>query len=68
MFFCSSVFSFIGSTCQGYVAIPKSSSKKRIISNTNLFDFELDDQEMAQLDSLDEGTSEPSCRIFVAAD
>ncbi|KAK1221941.1 hypothetical protein PQX77_015231 [Marasmius sp. AFHP31] len=40
---------------KGYVAIPKSSSKKRIVSNTNIFDFELSDQEMAQLDALDEG-------------
>ncbi|KAJ8072078.1 hypothetical protein PM082_015636 [Marasmius tenuissimus] len=40
---------------KGYVAIPKSSSKKRIVSNTKIFDFELDDQEIAQLDALDEG-------------
>uniref|UniRef100_A0A0W0F7H4 NADP-dependent oxidoreductase domain-containing protein n=1 Tax=Moniliophthora roreri TaxID=221103 RepID=A0A0W0F7H4_MONRR len=40
---------------QGYVAIPKSSRQARIVSNTNIFDFELSELEMNELDSLDEG-------------
>ncbi|KAG7089970.1 hypothetical protein E1B28_011595 [Marasmius oreades] len=40
---------------KGYVAIPKSTSKNRIISNTNIFDFELEDREVNELDGLDEG-------------
>ncbi|KAI0714274.1 Aldo/keto reductase [Cerioporus squamosus] len=39
---------------KGFVAIPKSSSKARIQSNLQLFDFELSDQEIADLDALDE--------------
>ena len=39
---------------QGYVAIPKSSSKTRLESNLRLFDFELTEQEMTELDALDE--------------
>ncbi|KAJ3876860.1 aldo-keto reductase [Lentinula edodes] len=38
----------------GYVAIPKSSSKQRIISNIQVFDFELSDTEIQDLDGLDE--------------
>jgi diketogulonate reductase-like aldo/keto reductase len=37
------------------VAIPKSSRKERIVSNVDIFDFELNDQEMAQIDALDQG-------------
>ncbi|CAK5269253.1 unnamed protein product [Mycena citricolor] len=40
---------------KGYVAIPKSSSRARIASNTNIFDFALDEKEVADLDALDEG-------------
>ncbi|KAJ7895114.1 Aldo/keto reductase [Mycena leptocephala] len=40
---------------KNYVAIPKSASKTRIISNTNIFDFQLEEQEVLELDSLDEG-------------
>ncbi|KAJ6468297.1 Aldo/keto reductase [Mycena sanguinolenta] len=39
---------------KNYVAIPKSVSKARIISNTNLFDFQLEPQEVLDLDGLDE--------------
>ncbi|KAJ7116595.1 aldo-keto reductase [Mycena epipterygia] len=39
---------------KNYVAIPKSVSKTRIKSNTNIFDFELDQQEVLALDGLDE--------------
>ncbi|RDX57355.1 Aldo/keto reductase [Lentinus brumalis] len=39
---------------KGFVAIPKSSSKARIQSNLQVFDFELSEQEIADLDALDE--------------
>ncbi len=40
---------------KGVVTIPKSSKKERIISNADLFDFELDDADMKLLDGLDRG-------------
>jgi len=39
---------------KGYVPLPKSISKQRIISNTDVFDFELTKEEISELDSLDE--------------
>ncbi|KAJ6596032.1 Aldo/keto reductase [Mycena sp. CBHHK59/15] len=39
---------------KNYVAIPKSVSKTRIISNTKVFDFMLDEAELVQLDGLNE--------------
>ncbi|KAJ7284392.1 Aldo/keto reductase [Mycena rebaudengoi] len=39
---------------KNYIAIPKSVSEARIISNTEIFDFALEDQEVAELDGLDE--------------
>ncbi|KAJ7470806.1 aldo-keto reductase [Mycena latifolia] len=39
---------------KGFVAIPKSASKTRIMSNTKLFDFQLEQQEVLDLDALDE--------------
>lgn len=39
---------------QGFIPLPKSSSKARIESNLQVFDFELTDQEIAELDALDE--------------
>ncbi|KAI0368608.1 Aldo/keto reductase [Pilatotrama ljubarskyi] len=39
---------------KGFIPLPKSSSKARIQSNLQVYDFELTDQEMAELDSLDE--------------
>lgn len=41
-------------TPQGYVAIPKSAKKDRIVANTQVFDFELTTEEIARLDALDE--------------
>ncbi|CAK5268683.1 unnamed protein product [Mycena citricolor] len=49
---------------KGYIAIPKSSSRARIASNTNIFDFALDEKEVADLDALDEGAPDspgPPC-------
>ncbi|KAG7444722.1 Aldo/keto reductase [Guyanagaster necrorhizus] len=40
---------------KGYVPLPKSSSKTRMLSNTDIFDFNLADDEIGGLDSLDEG-------------
>ncbi|KAF7327325.1 Aldo-ket-red domain-containing protein [Mycena kentingensis (nom. inval.)] len=39
---------------KNYVAIPKSSSRTRITSNLNIFDFALEESEVAELDGLDE--------------
>ncbi|KAJ4480234.1 Aldo/keto reductase [Lentinula aciculospora] len=39
---------------KGYVAIPKSSSQQRIVSNTQIFDFELSYTEIRNLDDLDQ--------------
>ncbi|KAJ7082849.1 aldo-keto reductase [Mycena belliarum] len=39
---------------KGFVAIPKSVSPIRIASNTNLFDFKLEQAEVTDLDALDE--------------
>ena len=44
-------------TLQGYIPIPKSSSKARIVSNTHIYDFELSQDEVDHLDTLDEGAS-----------
>ena len=38
---------------KGTVVIPKSSRRERIVSNAELFDFELSDADMAALDGLD---------------
>ncbi|THU83390.1 aldo-keto reductase [Dendrothele bispora CBS 962.96] len=40
---------------KGYVTIPKASSKERIVSNTKVFDFELEQADIDALDTLDEG-------------
>ncbi|EPQ53975.1 aldo-keto reductase [Gloeophyllum trabeum ATCC 11539] len=39
---------------KGFIVIPKSASKSRIIANTQIFDFRLSDEDIALLDSLDE--------------
>lgn len=38
---------------RGVVAIPKSGNKERIFSNFDIFDFEIADEDMARIDSLD---------------
>lgn len=37
------------------VVIPKSTNAERIAQNIDIFDFELSDEEMQQLDELDQG-------------
>ncbi|KAH9817865.1 NADP-dependent oxidoreductase domain-containing protein [Melampsora americana] len=39
----------------GFVPLPKSDKSHRIIENAEVFDFELDEEAMGQLDSLDQG-------------
>jgi diketogulonate reductase-like aldo/keto reductase len=41
----------------GFVPLPKSATPSRIHSNTNLYDFELNQTEMDELDGLDQGTN-----------
>lgn len=38
---------------KGVIAIPKSSRKERIISNANLFDFQISEDDMLRIDALD---------------
>jgi len=38
-----------------FVPLPKSATPSRIHSNTNLYDFELDQEDMKVLDGLDQG-------------
>jgi diketogulonate reductase-like aldo/keto reductase len=40
---------------RGFVVLPKSSNPTRIVENANVFDFELSQEQMAELDVLDEG-------------
>jgi len=40
---------------KGFIPLPKSANPVRIISNANIFDFTLDEEDMAALDALDKG-------------
>ena len=42
-------------TYKGYIPLPKTVSKERMVSNADIFDFELSEIEMADFDGLDEG-------------
>ena len=46
---------------KGVAAIPKSTNPKRIQENINVFNFELDSQEMERLNNLDEGAKARVC-------
>ncbi|EJF64845.1 Aldo/keto reductase [Dichomitus squalens LYAD-421 SS1] len=39
----------------GFVPLPKSSRPERVLSNSEVYDFELDEDDMAALDALDKG-------------
>ncbi|KXN91009.1 hypothetical protein AN958_03076, partial [Leucoagaricus sp. SymC.cos] len=39
---------------KGYVPLPKSGTPSRILSNTQVFDFELSDEEIAEIDTLEQ--------------
>ena len=40
---------------KGVVTIPKSSNRERIISNANIFNFEISEEDMKKIDGLDKG-------------
>ncbi|KAF8824128.1 hypothetical protein HHX47_DHR9000556 [Lentinula edodes] len=40
---------------KGFVPLPKSATPSRIHSNAQVFDFELDADDMARIDALDQG-------------
>lgn len=40
---------------RGYVPLPKSDTPSRIVSNADVYGFELDKEDMAKLDGLDQG-------------
>jgi diketogulonate reductase-like aldo/keto reductase len=40
---------------KGFVVLPRSSNAARIAENAAVFDFAIDDDQMARLDPLDEG-------------
>ncbi len=42
---------------KGFIPLPKSDTPARIVSNADVYGFELDDQDMAELDALDQGAS-----------
>ena len=48
---------------QGFVPLVKSADRTRILSNADVFDFELDPTEMTELDRLDECTHPSSVVI-----
>ncbi|KAJ5483100.1 Glyoxal reductase [Penicillium diatomitis] len=50
---------------KGWVPLPKSDTPERIVANAKVFDFELDGEDMAALDGLDQG---PAGAIVQAVD
>jgi diketogulonate reductase-like aldo/keto reductase len=40
---------------KGYVPLPKSDTPSRIVSNADVYGFELDQDDMTKLDGLDQG-------------
>jgi diketogulonate reductase-like aldo/keto reductase len=49
---------------RGVIAIPKSCSEERIISNINVFGFKMTDEEIASIETLDRGLSHYSFDLF----
>ena len=49
---------------QGFVPLVKSADHRRIVSNADVFDFELDATEINELDQLDECTYFVCCPAF----
>ena len=41
--------------CFRFVPLPKSGNPERVVSNVDIFNFELSSEDMAQLDGLDKG-------------
>jgi len=41
---------------RGYSPLPKSANPERVVSNANVYDFELSPEQMAAIDDLDQGT------------
>ncbi len=48
---------------RGAVVIPKSTHRERIVSNAQIFDFELSDEDMSALDALDRTDGTGSARV-----
>jgi diketogulonate reductase-like aldo/keto reductase len=42
---------------KGYVPLPKSDTPSRIVTNADVYGFELDKDDMASLDKLDQGAA-----------
>ena len=43
--------------CVRFVPLPKSAQPERVVSNANVYDFELSPADMEKIDALDEGTA-----------
>ena len=42
-------------TLDSFVPLPKSSRPERVLTNSQVYDFELNEEDMAALDALDKG-------------
>jgi alcohol dehydrogenase (NADP+) len=49
---------------RGVIVIPKSCSEQRIISNINIFGFEMTDEEIASIETLDRGLRNYTLDVF----
>lgn len=48
---------------KGWVPLPKSDTPSRIVSNADVYGFELLDEEMAMLDALEQGAEGSICNL-----